>query len=241
MSHHPTPDLGHLRASDYNNVYEPAEDTFLFLDALQKDVEFIRALRPSICLEIGSGSGCVTTFLGTLLGEQSKALYLTTDINPHAISATVATGLRNGVTIDALQSDLIPPFTRPRSIDVLLFNPPYVVTPPEEVWRGYEPQRPNTKPPSTFLGSEFGNGSNGIEASWAGGIDGREVIDRLLPQIQDALSARGVFFMVVINENKPEEIRSWMGSEEMGMFSSEVVLSRKAGREGLSILKFWRT
>lgn len=53
MSHHPTPDLSHLKAADYRNVYEPAEDTFLFLDALEKEKEFLEGRDPTICLEIG--------------------------------------------------------------------------------------------------------------------------------------------------------------------------------------------
>ena len=46
-------------------------------------------------------------------------------------------------------------------------------------------------------------GSQGIEASWAGGVAGRQVIDRLLPLVPNLLSPRGVFYMVVIKENKP--------------------------------------
>ena len=49
-------------------------------------------------------------------------------------------------------------------------------------------------------------GSSTIEASWAGGIDGRQVIDTFLPMIPKLLSSNGVFYMVVINENNPKEI-----------------------------------
>ena len=46
-------------------------------------------------------------------------------------------------------------------------------------------------------------GSSSIANSWAGGIDGREVIDRLLPQIPGLLTPKGIFYLLVLRENKP--------------------------------------
>ncbi|CAG8571729.1 11109_t:CDS:2 [Ambispora gerdemannii] len=213
-----TPKLDHITTADYENVYEPAEDTFLFMDALEKDANLIKEqVKPSICLEIGSGSGCISTFLGQLLGDSSKSLILCTDINPYASQITLKTGKSNMIQLDPILTDLtsgLLPRLR-HSVDILCFNPPYVVTPSEEV-----------------------NSSNLIEKAWAGGVDGREVIDRTLPLVDELLSARGVFYLLVISENKPDDIRIIM--QERYKFQSEVVLSRLSGREKEIILKFRR-
>lgn len=46
-------------------------------------------------------------------------------------------------------------------------------------------------------------GSHGIEAAWAGGRKGREVMDRFFPLVPDLLSQRGLFYLVTIKENNP--------------------------------------
>ncbi|XP_051473977.1 methyltransferase N6AMT1 [Apus apus] len=209
----PTPRYEHVGSQGpFRAVYEPAEDTFLLLDALERDAEGLREARVEVCLEIGSGSGVVSAFLASsIIG--SNALYICTDINPMAAYCTLETALLNNVHLQPIITDLVKGLT-PRlngSVDLLLFNPPYVVTPSEEVE------------------------SHGIEASWAGGKKGREVMDRVFPLVPDLLSPGGLFYLVTIKENNPDEILETM--KKYGLEGTRV-LSRQAGQEMLTILKF---
>ncbi|XP_013379474.1 hemK methyltransferase family member 2 isoform X2 [Lingula anatina] len=213
FSHFPTPDISHLNANDYDHVYEPAEDTFLLMDALEKDIEIITMLNPSVSLEVGCGSGIVSTFLAQIL--KMKVFHICSDVNPKATAVTLRTARQNNVDLNPVLTDLASAllYRCQGNVDILIFNPPYVVTPPVEV------------------------GSSGIEASWAGGERGREVMDRFFPQVPLLLSKCGVFYLVVIKENDIDEIQSIM--EENG-FIMNVVLSRKSGPEHLSVLRFTR-
>ncbi|NWY51103.1 HEMK2 methyltransferase, partial [Chionis minor] len=209
----PTPRYGHVGPEGpFGDVYEPAEDTFLLLDALERDAAPLREAGVDICLEIGSGSGVVSTFLASsIIG--SNALYICTDINPAAAYCTLETALLNNVHLQPVITDLVKGLS-PRlngKVDLLLFNPPYVVTPSEEVQ------------------------SHGIEASWAGGKNGREVMDRVFPLVPDLLSPGGLFYLVTIKENNPDEILETM--KKHGLEGTRV-LSRQAGQEMLTILKF---
>ncbi|XP_078416284.1 methyltransferase N6AMT1 isoform X1 [Cetorhinus maximus] len=208
-----TPFSSHVGRGEFTDVYDPAEDTFLLMDALEKDVNEIRKLCPRICLEVGAGSGVVSVFLASIVGPTS--VYLCTDINPLAAACSVESARCNGVNIQPIITDLVTGLM-PRlqnQVDVLIFNPPYVVTPSEEV------------------------GGHGIEASWAGGERGREVMDRLFPQVSALLSSQGLFYLVTIRENNPEEIIQSLKSSSL---KGTVLISRQAGREHLSVLKFWK-
>ncbi|XP_069744852.1 methyltransferase N6AMT1 isoform X2 [Narcine bancroftii] len=179
-----TPYSPHVGHGEYADVYDPAEDTFLLMDALEKDVKEIRRL-------------CCT------------------DINSLAANCTLESARQNGVNIQPIITDLVTGlFPRLQNqVDVLIFNPPYVVTPTEEV------------------------GSRGIKASWAGGERGREVMDRFFPQVSSLLSSRGVFYLITVQENDPDGIIGLLNTFNL---KGTVFISRQAGRERLSVLKFWK-
>jgi release factor glutamine methyltransferase len=60
------PSRDRMQFSDYENIYEPAEDSFLLLDALELDLLFRPHLLPGILLEVGSGTGVATAHLSTI-------------------------------------------------------------------------------------------------------------------------------------------------------------------------------
>lgn len=47
------PSLTHLRLADYADVYEPSDDTYLFVDTLHRDAATLNERAPALCLEVG--------------------------------------------------------------------------------------------------------------------------------------------------------------------------------------------
>ena len=210
------PSMNHSSLQDFHHVYEPSDDTFLLIDGIQEDVEKNRSIyleKFKRILEIGCGSGIPIVFLAKLL---PTATPIATDINPFALEFAQRTAAENGVnhmeTIqDDLASSLVLEFSR--KMDVIIFNPPYVPTPDDEV------------------------SGNGIEASWAGGERGRRVIDRVIPQIAELLSPHGVCYMITVDDNEPEELSAVF--DKLGMLMRPLV-RRRAHNEYLSVQKITR-
>ena len=206
-----TPDLGPESLKLIDKLYPPSEDTYLLLDSIEKDFYTIHQSDPLVCLEIGCGSGIVSSFLARNLGPHH--LYLATDINPYACIATKHTSQFNQCSLQIVNTDLVSGLSLHKSVDLLVFNPPYVVTSEGEV------------------------GGRGIEASWAGGTNGRTVTDRVLVQVPTLLSANGMFYLLLIKQNKPEEVTSYL--KGFGL-NGELVLERRAANEHLMVYRFQR-
>jgi release factor glutamine methyltransferase len=90
-----------------------------------------------------------------------------------------------------------------------LFNPPYVPSGDEEV------------------------GHDNIQAAWAGGVDGREIIDLLIPIVHKLLSPNGLFYLVTIEENNPKQLCT-----KFHHLKGKLILKRVRGDEILYILCF---
>lgn len=203
-----TPYQNHIDKAHFDHVYEPAEDSFLLIDALEKDLEYIKAKNPTFCLEVGSGSGIVVTAFGMAFPQ---TFCLSTDINFKACVMSQETAVHNKVNLGVCNMDLASSFID-NVFDVIIFNPPYVVTDSEEC------------------------GGRDITASWAGGAKGREITDRLLNMIPKKLAKNGVFYLLLIEENIPDEVVKIMS--DYG-YKSETVIRRKVRNELQLVLKFY--
>lgn len=226
-----TPIYSHLSSKDYDNVYEPAEDTFILLDALELELSFLKSHKPLIVVEIGTGSGLVISALSKYLDYQSFGFF-GIDINEFACDAATRTAKINNVNVEVLNMDLLTSFKN-NSIDLLVFNPPYVPTDCES--------HSNVPEWTKFYDDEseevFQRNEKLLIKSWAGGIDGCEVINRVIFKLDEILAPNGIFYLLLIKDNKPEKIIEQL---DMLGFNSHHIIDRKIRGEHLIVLKITR-
>lgn len=233
----------------HKEVYEPAEDSFLLVDALAEEwSSTLKHRPPKVTLEVGCGTGYVIASAAGLAKEHGNlnlidslrddsdgrgTRFFATDINPDALVCCASTWGNHGFTgesqfqiknydgldvihcgdsFSAVQCDLVGPLqlALTGSVDLLLFNPPYVLTPSDEIGKG------------------------DIASAWAGGVDGREVIDRLLPKVFDLLAPGGTFMLILLEQNKPKEVAAIL--TQYGL-RCEIVATKSADEERLHVLR----
>jgi release factor glutamine methyltransferase len=247
----PTPDFSHVA---FERVYEPAEDSFLFLDTLSAapETDFLHERFSNgrdgdgttpVVVEIGPGSGVVIGFINAhaeVIFGSRHILATAIDVNAFACRATDETAAKaardhaatSGMYLGALQGDLVAPL-KDASVDVLVFNPPYVPT--EEL-----PKQPAES--DTFASpTTFEDDSYLLSLSYAGGPDGMHTTSRLISELPRVLSPRGCAYLLVCDQNRPDHVKQHIrdfGSE----WRAETVGSSgmKAGWEKLQIIRIWR-
>ncbi|MDK2915906.1 MAG: release factor glutamine methyltransferase [Euryarchaeota archaeon] len=148
-----------------DQVYPPAEDSFLLLRAAQREVRTTDRV-----LEVGTGSGYVAA---GLLGR--AAVVIATDINPHAVRCVRARG------VAAVRTDLFEGLSGP--FDLVLFNPPYLPTAPEERIDDW------------------------LEYALDGGPTGRVVIERFIADVGRVLAPFGRILLLVSSLTGVDEVR----------------------------------
>ncbi|KAI9039806.1 S-adenosylmethionine-dependent methyltransferase [Aspergillus affinis] len=283
----PTPCTSHV---SFDTIYEPSEDSYLFLDTLSSTSESTwlkerfnaptsssdPSISPStsspspLIIEVGSGSGVVLGFVAgnsyEILGRRD-ILTLGIDVNRNACLATKETvqkatqerqtdpipnptsdsdsGSGSGsktktIYTSSITSDLLSSI-RPSSIDIILFNPPYVPT--EDLPRIPTANEQDRATEEKLSRSElFDRESYFLSLTYAGGKDGMETTDRLIEQIPDVLEpVRGVAYVLLCKQNRPgevrERIRAWGGRWRAEFVGNSGV---QAGWEKLVILRIWR-
>jgi release factor glutamine methyltransferase len=143
------------------NVYEPAEDSFLFADNFQVEAG-------ATVLDLGTGCG----ILGILVAEKARAV-VAADVNPYAVLCAKENAEFNNVLgkMAFVQGDLFTWLSPKTKFDTILFNAPY-------------------------LPVDKGEADSWIRRAWAGGVSGRQVIDRFISEVSRHLKLTGHVFMM---------------------------------------------
>ncbi|PXF57978.1 MAG: hypothetical protein C4B59_14145 [Candidatus Methanogaster sp.] len=179
------------------DVYEPAEDSYLLIDAALNEIAGSKQrLR---IIEIGTGSGIVTA---AMMRDAPEHRYAATDISPHAVACAKAN------RVPVVRADL---FSGIRGrFDLIIFNPPYLPTAPDERVDGW------------------------LDYAWNGGADGRVAINRFLERAPAFLTDCGSILLLLSSLTGIGPVRERMVSA--GLLVREVVSVRCPG-ERLVVLR----
>lgn len=176
-------------------VYPVEDDTLLLLESALSEV------RPSDrVLEIGTGSGHIAASL-----SDRAVLVVALDINPHSVRAARDCGLH------VVRADLFAGIRGP--FDLVLFNPPYLPTAPDERLDDW------------------------LEYALDGGPDGRETIGRFLDGLARVLAPGGRALLLVSSRTGLDGVWQLIDADGLG---GSVVLERRIEDETLFVLRIER-
>jgi release factor glutamine methyltransferase len=194
MTFSPSPHILPVMLYDPSQVYQPEADTLLLLESALKEVHPCDRV-----LEIGTGSGTIAA------GLPETLLVVATDINPHAVSCAHAREL------EVIRMDLAAGIQG--TFDLILFNPPYLPTRPEERIDDW------------------------LEYALDGGKSGRVVIERFAADAGRVLAPGGRILLLLSELTGVREVSDIFAQQG---FCCEILAEQVAEGELLYVLKFVR-
>ena len=180
---------------DIETVYQPAEDSKLLADAVVETVD-----PGQRALDVGTGSG----YVATRLRNEADADAVGVDLNPEACEQAFEAG------VPVVRGDMFDPF-RDDAFDIVVCNPPYLPTPPEQEWDDW------------------------MERALSGGEDGRAMVDPFLDGVGRVLTEGGAAYLLISTLTGPEAVRAY--GRERGL-DSEIVSEESPPFEKLLVVRF---
>lgn len=175
-----------------DQVYQPEADTYLLLEASRAEVQ-----PGDRVLEIGTGSGTIAAAL------MHTCDIVATDLNPHAVFCARTQG------VDVVHGDLMSGIRG--AFDLVIFNPPYLPTQPEERLDDW------------------------LEYALDGGPTGRLVIERFARDVRRVLAPGGRILLLVSSLTGLAEVRELFARYGLEM---TIAAQQKVEDEELYVLRF---
>ncbi|KAK9173122.1 Methyltransferase domain protein [Cryptosporidium meleagridis] len=248
-------DLSFTKKSDWENVYEPSEDSFLMEDALILEKNEILKVKPRLICEIGCGSGYLTACLLKIIKELDAEFPLPisylVDVNTKALemSENLISNNKINSPLELIKMSLFTCLNKNRGLfEIIIFNPPYVPSSNKELNQ-------------SILNC-------GIDSAWSGGANGlffvsyflfgdnrlilsetshqfqEEEIIRIedqfnsLPSLVDILAPKGVCYLLLEENNCPEfTLQQILKESRYSGWNVKFIIDRKVQLEHLYILK----
>jgi len=159
-----------------------------------------------IVLDMGTGCGIIA-----ILAAQKTKRVVATDINPHSVQCAQKNAKINRLAsrIDTRKGDLFEPIRKNEKFNLIVFNAPYLPSTPKES--------------RSWLGK-----------SWAGGLAGRQVIDRFIREVPKHLEKNGRILLIQSSLGNIDETLEKFRNAEL---KAQVIAQKRVSFETIVLIQ----